>query len=970
MIYLSGIFINAYSQSAADSILSKLPSITNDTSKLIAYRNLLFELTFDDPPLAIEYGLKAVELAHELSKSIDEVESLTSIGYVYEIQRNGSEAFRYYHKGYELAQEIDYVKGQLDGLIGSGTSQWFLGNSGKAISFYQQAIDLAKANNEQPLLADANNNLGNVYLDLDQFDKALEHYIACDELLTDDNRVKSIVTVNIGLVHFEMNNLERAKEYFQKGIALAEGIDDLHIKAFNLQKLGLIAKSQNRFDEALEYYEACKYLYEKLSNRRDLLQVSTNIGYVYLETNQYQKAIEQFRESVNNTQESDNKTNYCHALAGLSQAFINLSMFGKAKDHAGQLIVTAREIESPLQVAEGIRLMSQIHYQLEDYKTAFEFHQDLATLQDSIFSTQQNELVLSMDAKYESEKKEQEIALLNAEKRIAELNLQKQETWKNYLLIISGSIFIVALISFSQYKAKARAHKELKVMDKTKTRFFTNISHEFRTPLTLIIGPARERMNSVDTQKDKALFGMILRNAERLLELINQLLDLAKLDAHQMKLDLVPGDLSRFLSQLTESFDSLAIEKGIIYERAISSEGSIIPHDPDKIQKIVTNLLSNAFKFTPAGGKVEIRGTLKHNSYEIKVTDSGSGLDAEDLKELFTRFYQASDNAKGGTGVGLALTKELVELHKGEINVSSEKNAGTTFTVLLPVQKESVTSINKPIPKIIIPESIDSTEDSPLSESETDSSTILLVEDNPDVRNYLQSILEHHFDLQFAENGKIGLDLAIKTIPDLIVSDLMMPELDGIELCKKLKTDERTSHIPVVLLTAKATTVSKLEGLHTGADDYLTKPFNESELMARLNNLIDQRKALRKRFSNSLTLEPSMISITPPDETFLIKVKSIVENNLSNYEFSVEDLQQEIGMSRMQLHRKLRALTNSSASEFIRTMRLLRAAQLLKTNGVNVSEAAYRSGFNNLSYFAKCFKEKFNVPPSQYSNNT
>ncbi len=530
-------------------------------------------------------------------------------------------------------------------------------------------------------------------------------------------------------------------------------------------------------------------------------------------------------------------------------------------------------------------------------------------------------------------------------------------------------------------------------MDQMKTRFFSNVSHEFRTPLTLIIGPLEDILSKEDlTEKNRVAMERMHRNAVRLLGLINQLLDLSKLDAGSMKLELIESDILRFARLIASSFHPLADRKKIDFQVKIPEKEYHTYFDQDKLEKILTNLLSNAFKYTPEEGevncqiKIESKGKNKDQHFlNIRISDSGPGIPAELVDKIFDRFYQVEGTwqlSSGGTGIGLSLTRELVGLQHGQIKVESAEGKGSSFTIIIPLGKDHLDKNEFLTGKT---ENLEDTGKANLTLvsgnfgkqkveeggiEETDGKAkILVVEDSEDVRAHLLDNLEDQFAIQEAVDGVEGLSLATESIPDLIITDLMMPNMDGVELCKKLKTDERTSHIPVIMLTAKASVESRIEGLETGADAYMTKPFNMQELHTRLKSLIEQRRVLRERFSKEAELGPSDIAVTSVDEKFLNKAIQIIEDNLGDFDFDVTAMTGEIGMSRMQLFRKLKALTNQTPSEFIRTIRLKRGAQLLQKKFGNVAEITYEVGFNNLSYFAKCFRELYGVSPSEYAKN-
>ena len=415
--------------------------------------------------------------------------------------------------------------------------------------------------------------------------------------------------------------------------------------------------------------------------------------------------------------------------------------------------------------------------------------------------------------------------------------------------------------------------------------------------------------------------------------------------------------------------------------------------DPDKLEKIVINLLGNAFKFTPAGGKIEVELAVSRaaagddqpespGDIRIAISDSGAGIAPEHLPHIFNRFYRASKSVsgeQGGTGIGLALVKEFVELHRGDIAVASVIGKGSTFTVTLPLGRDHLADdeIVEPTAEVITPDhlqadtkpvSIDDGSSSLQQHGPVDATApcILVVEDNADMRRYIKNCLAQYFNIVEAVDGQSGFRTACAQAPDLLVSDVMMPKMDGFELCEKLKTDARTSHIPVVMLTARAEMEDRLEGLETGADDYLTKPFNAQELLVRAKNLIEQRRRLQARFRNALIINPSEVTATSMDAAFLQKVMQVVENNLGDSQFETDHLARQAGYSRRQLNRKLRALTGYSVREFIRIIRLKRASQLLQQHAGTVTEIAFEVGFNSLAHFAKIYRRQFGIEPSKY----
>jgi signal transduction histidine kinase/DNA-binding response OmpR family regulator/ligand-binding sensor domain-containing protein len=524
-------------------------------------------------------------------------------------------------------------------------------------------------------------------------------------------------------------------------------------------------------------------------------------------------------------------------------------------------------------------------------------------------------------------------------------------------------------------------------LNELKNRFFTNISHEFRTPLTLIQSPVEELLyDPRRNENERHKLNLVQSNTQRLLKLVNQLLDISKIDVNKMKLDIIEADVIKYLVSVARSFASLAETKSIRYHLRFPKEELKTWFDPDKLEKIAVNLLSNAFKFTPEGGVVIFSaGYTKGNDPKISrilffsVTDSGAGIPADSLEKVFDRFYQVESSLKRegeGTGIGLSLAREMARLMHGDISIESKESQGSTFNVQIPLGKDHLSESEfvhlKGLPETFafLPNLFEKTEDDKTKRElkSTDRNPVLLiVEDNRDIRTQIAENFDKDYIIYEAIDGVSGLEKATDLIPDLIITDLMMPRLDGLELCEKLKNDERTSHIPIIILTAKVTREDKITGLQTGADDYIPKPFSMAELKARVKNLVEQRKKLRERFSREITLEPSEISITPLDEKFLKRAIEIVERHINDEKLDLVLFRNEMNMSRSTLFRKLHALTGQSPTEFIRTIRLKRAASLLKQKFGNVTQVSLEVGFNNLSYFNRSFKKLFGLSPIEYS---
>ena len=545
-------------------------------------------------------------------------------------------------------------------------------------------------------------------------------------------------------------------------------------------------------------------------------------------------------------------------------------------------------------------------------------------------------------------------------------------------------IYAAALAYKVRLNEKARAQAmRIKEMDDIKSKFFANISHEFRTPLTLIQGPLQQIEEQANETGKNGLASVPLRqvltmrrNTDRLLELVNQLLDLSRLDSGKMKLQIIKGDVLQLLRSLSASFDSMAERKQIHYHVHFREQTHIAFFDKDKLEKIFTNLLSNAFKYTGERGTVSVIVEMEDNRLRISVEDNGPGIAKKELDKVFDRFYQVEGTEDKGTGIGLALVKELVDLYRGQINVSSEPGKGSRFRVSLPIDKTAFNENELVYGEWKSEENFISRNVDEKEEVATDQSLnsllplLLVVEDNNDLSRFICDSVQKNYQVMEAKNGREGFEKAIAEIPDIIISDVMMPLMDGFAMVEKIKKDERTSHIPVILLTAKAGQSHKIEGLETGADDYLTKPFDAKELLARAQNLVNQRKLLRKKYAGNIQLKPSEVSVKSMDEVFLSNLMQVIEKNMGEEAFTVEELAKKAAMSRSQLHRKLVALIDKSPSDLIRQTRLLRAKELLMKRSTTPSQVAFEVGFSSHTYFSKCFKDEFGVSPGEMGSQS
>lgn len=619
-------------------------------------------------------------------------------------------------------------------------------------------------------------------------------------------------------------------------------------------------------------------------------------------------------------------------------------------------------------------------------------------LSTSIVTRNNAELIL-MEAK-DSERQRSSLDMLH--RKVSQYNsaYHVQRFFTLGLVLLVVLIVVVAIYMFRSYLVKTRLNEQLaqsndelkrlneEVLELTHSRlvFFTNISHELRTPLTLIADPVEMLLDDRSIKgRSRELLQMVQRNALSLQQLVGSILDFRKIQNGKMELSLSRFDLPEALQQWTGDFAMTAQRKKIQLHLDTSHFSSAdVVADKEKLARIVFNLLSNALKYTPAGGFIHVSLADEGERLRIEVKDSGKGIDKEELTKVFERFFQAK-GAASGTGIGLALVKSFVELHHGEVRVESELGKGTCFIVLLPRQQEGF--VEEPQSEAADKSSSFSDDGSlqyiddgerhggklqQIISEHVEKPTILIIDDNNDIRQYERTLLQDYYFVLEASDGREGLEIARKEVPDLVICDVMMPVMDGLEFTQQLKTNTATSHIPVIMLTAKNLEEHRAEGYEQGADSYITKPFHSKVLLARVENLLHQRAHLRQLFAQGAAegkeTEEEVSRLDDRDKAFVKQLHDIIKSNMGNSDFGVEDIGAEIGLSRVQLYRKVKAITGSSVVDLLRKARLAKARRLLEANSMNISEVAYEVGFSSPSYFTKCFKDEYGMLPGDVTN--
>lgn len=858
------------------------------------------------------------------------------------------------------------------------------GNYPKAGEFNKQAQAIGERAGHQEIMAEVHGNEG-IRLGINgkhveaigYFLKSLELYkVQRNELMT------ALTLTRIGHTFELAGSYDKALDYLNQSLELHRKLRNWSNTGWCLLNIGVTHSriEPENYELKLDYYNQALVMAEKAGDFRLKLACLDNIGGAYSLWGDYNKANSYLNQAYKLSKSAGHNSRTVFITGNLAENYLYTGQLDSALIFGRENLKIALNEHNTFETRQGYSVLSRVYAARNDHENAYQMLLHHTKLSDSMFNVQKSRQIEDLREKYETEKKQQEIELLTRENAVAEFR-------RNTFAALAGLFLAIGLLVFAVLKLRVKKkqillQKEIE-LDRMKSRFFANISHEFRTPLTLILGPIDEMLNQQHQDGVKKYLRPMRRNAARLLDLVNQLLELSRIESGRLKPELTKNNIVSLTKGLGMSFDSLAEIKKI-HLRVIAPEDPLeIFVDRDKIEKILVNLLANAFKFTPEEGSITIiiERTMESRlpgsaeCLQLTVRDTGAGIPAEDLPHIFDRFYQADNNQlhqHDGSGIGLALTRELVELHNGAIWAQADMGVGTRICLQIPLNLEEVLegcvregSFPLSVPRTIMPESHDNSVDKFEIGTDGLNPIVLLIEDHMEVRKYIREILDERYNVLEASDGEAGIQVALDKIPDLILCDVMMPKKNGTEVCLYLKNEEKTSHIPIILLTAKADVESRIEGLETRADDYLTKPFVPRELMVRIQNLIESRKKLSEKYLRTLTLRPSEVTVDSIDEKFIKRMMDILELQMGDEKFGVEALGTELGMSRSQLHRKLKALIGQGPNQFIRSFRLNRAHDLLKVNAATAAEVAYSVGFSSPSYFTKCFHEQFGYTPSE-----
>ena len=818
---------------------------------------------------------------------------------------------------------------------------------------------------------------GDYYLALEHYEKALKAAQESENLL-----MEAQITTNIASFHQNLGNLEKAHEMALRSMELVEKLGMEHAKVYIY---GVLSELELPEKQLLDYVDEAIQMTERIGMEPYLRTFKTRRAEILHQQGKTEEALDILLPLFDSRDRSTG-IELSKLYRTLTSIYLERNQMTQAEQYLNELMKLAdvKQSEQDRLAAEELQL--QLYGKLGRYEDYYQLASRHYAYNDSVKGQERINKLAMLQAELDDVVQKEEIAILNQ-------SLEREEARRNLIIggSILGALFLLLIIYFRNRQIKIqkkqvalekasaeelkKVNEKLTELDEMKTRLFTNISHELRTPLTVISGMVKKIDGNEEARE------MIQRNSENLLDLTNQILELRSAETGKLKVNYQQSDIVSYLGYVMESLKSLAESKNVKFEFKHDIDELVMDFDREKILRIVTNLIANAVKFTDEGGKVILRIEQEGDQAKISVRDNGIGIPDDQLPRLFERFYQVDPGSyssvqanTGGTGIGLTLSKELVTLLGGTIQVESEEEMGTEFNVSLPIRNDSERVDDGPASSMgmkftekenqIAESAATIIEDEATADGELP--LLLIVEDSADVAKYLVSCVKDDYRIILAKDGLEGLEQAVTHMPDIIISDVMMPKKDGYELCREIKSDDRTSHIPIILLTAKADDESRLEGLEHGADAYLSKPFDERELKIRLQKLLEIRKVLHARYDNLSWIPSASDAKLKSHDEFVLKIKDIIHANISEEGFGASELCKSAGMSRTQLHNKLKSMTGLSTSHFIRQVKLEEASKLLKESEMNISEIAFHLGFSNLHYFSRIFTKKMGLSPSQY----
>lgn len=902
---------------------------------------------------------------------------------------------------YRLRKDEDSLNILLDQYIkddnptGTMLTYRFLGNFHRenaryslAIANHQEEHRYALRVNDTIEIVQALNNIGTDFRRIGALSEASDYHYRALEIAEDYSGLKTprgmknrVISLNgIGNINLTLGHFDDAKEYFFEALKDEITLNSNIGQAINYANIGSIYEQAGNYDSARIYYQ-----YSLEQNRLAKSDMGIGLCYIhfgdlYKNEKKYDLAKDEYKKAFELMENISDRWHWLEACISIAEIHLLMDNTEKFNKYIGLAENTANDIKSPEHLSKIYNLKHNFFLNHGNYQSALSYYKLGVAMQDSVQGIKKNSQFFDIRVNYERKKYDRSIQQLEAENQARH---ERRQLMIHIMLLASLGGFTITGLLYYAYLQRTRSNRMLQQLEKTRTDFFTGITHEFRTPLTVILGLAeriRNRSNS-----DSADAKGIVYQSNILLNLVNQLLDMAKVKSLNEKSTWAHGNGIAYIEMILESFRTYASSKGVDLIFANEERSIYFDFIPKYFDKIIVNLLSNALKYTPRGGKIIISAFQNKDSVKFTVSDSGPGINPSDLPHIFEEFYQGVNRGatEAGTGIGLALVKRLTEVMNGDIRVQNRAEGGAEFILTIPLkqkfevnEKWDVTERKEPPPLPVniieapeVPDSAKNDADEATG-GENGKPSILIVEDNAYIQHYIGSLLEDKYSVRFASNGEEGISKAKDFMPDLIITDLMMPVMDGYALCKAIRSNEILNHIPIIIITAKTTDDDRNRALEAGADAYMHKPFSTAELNIRVDKLLEQRQLLHEKYSKALIEgAPANIELSPADREFLNRIVATVHERIADKELNADAVSDIMCMSRSQLNRKVKQITGYSISVFILHIRLGKARRMLATDERPIGEIAMLCGFEDSNYFSRIFRQIYNITPTQFRKN-
>lgn len=848
----------------------------------------------------------------------------------------------------------------------------------KAIQYHKNGLEIASQMNDTLEIVEALNDLGTNYRRIGILSEASECHFKALNLIERQGestyavKKSRLIALNgIGNIYLTLGNKDAAESIFRKSLAGENELNSALGQAINTANIGAIFESRGQYDSAYVYFQQSLSYNRQAQSYLGISLCYNHFGRLYENKGELDKALENYNKAYDIMKGKSDHWHWLESCISMARVLLLQNSLTQARIYLTQARETAQAINSFGHLSAIYKLDYLYFLKQNDCKQALESYIQSQAYADSVNNEGNINHLQNLRVNYEIEKNSKEI---NQVKQ----NYMEEQRNKRIILVVSILVLLMTCsgIIFLWYALRMRlkTNHTLRQMERMRTDFFTNITHEFRTPLTVILGLV-EQMRKTDVSKDETerYLLSIQRQGNNLLELVNQLLDMSKLMAKADRKQWYRGNIVAYVRMALDCYREYASSHYINLLFVPESNSIEMDFVPEYFNKITSNLLSNALKYTPSDGVIKVEMKKEKSLLIWQVFNTGKEIPEVEVSRIFETFYQGSNNDKQiGTGIGLPFTRQMVESMNGTITVTNKKGEGVVFTIFLPLNQD-LTESQPWIEEAVAKKPFHEKRDPKISQTEEHGidnkscPSILIVEDNPDISFYISTLLNGKYHLDYASNGEEGISKAKNCMPELILTDLMMPGMDGYTLCHEIRQSEILNHIPIIIITAKSGVEDRIHGLEEGADAYLLKPFNAEELLVRVEKLLEQRRQLRDKYSKALQEgSEQSVELTPRDRDFLNRLTAIIHNHLADKNLNADLIADKICMSRTQLNRKIRAITDYTATTYILRIRMEKAKRLLSSTEYPIGEIAMACGFEDTSYFARVFKQMFDVTPTQF----